>query len=292
MLLSLYKNHRFITLVFATLCLVMLVSMCLPATSHAVTRKRPGFLVVFSQQGRYDKVQIQAHPSLDRNTHSCNGKFPESRKTERKLKTVGPRFIKCSAVDSDRLYTVKYGKSGATDPFSGANAVTISDVDVNYDFAGNTGGYCTYIHPQSAPVIGNVLVTSSSGCNADTSDPVTRINASLSIHPQLSQNKKYIYGSVRLTAASGEHLTKAMCKSGVQVVVNYAPGKDSAALSTKYVKRTGNNPAHCRAKFNSKSLSPKLTPGTYTLTASNNTSTHFNGGAVSPAASSITIPRL
>jgi hypothetical protein len=293
-----YFHSQWRLIMIVGLMLVFLLSQFMQPVS-ALSRPRPGYIMAYSQQGRYEKVRIRPYTGADVafiDAHSCSGRFstPTSHNF-RRLKKVGPRAIKCSRVTNSEMYVIQYGKGNFGEasyqpPHGTSDVVIQADIDEKR---------CTVIHPVTintnfTPDL-PTEVTSSAGCVAEP-DTISKIDSTAALTAAISKSKKYLAGTIDVRAVSGEHLTKSMC-GNLTAVINYDASNNSYDRSSspvrfKYKKITSATPARCLAKFTSRSVSPSLEKDVaYTVNATTqNTATHLNV-TTSNSSSAITLPK-
>jgi hypothetical protein len=252
--------------------------------------KKKGYLLVYSQKGRYEQVSIRiagAHDPNTYKTHKCGGSFNNSNHSvHKKFKSSGKKFpplkITCSAVGESALYEVYFGKNNKF-----IEDYTAVDVDE---------GYCTHVF-RDASLVKKSPVDKNTGTCQHLPDPVTKYDLDMRVLPQLTKNKKALKGFVEL--ALREHadptdpmkitgLNKHECVGEIHVTIGGSSEELDYDLPIKFVK--GKKGGYCIASLNQRFTGggKLLSPGVTTVKADFSGSVYFNP---STSTANITIPK-
>ena len=225
------------------------------------SKPKPGYMLVYSEQGRLNKVHILLQSSGDyKGTASnCGGNVKTG--VVKKLNAKKPVKIKCDAIGGDASYYVGF--------YQDATYVSQTSVDID-------SGYCTLVHPNGSQ---RKVQLVGGKCKDQDADNVTPVNVAVRVLPQLSKDQSSYTGYVEVSTP-GRSVTKAQCVGQVDLGISLASDPYHVSLSflpLKYTKPKGGGNAYCAAKIKKQ----KPAPGTYKVEATVKQGKYFNTASAS-----------
>jgi len=296
--------------------LVGLVGTYMLVASHAATHKPPagtnsntGVLVLFSQDGAYNRAQISLEGVAPKG-YKCDKALTsvnivgETNKVFVKIgqptaKKAGYSAFACTPTAGSAQYRVQFGNN--IDPVtlkvtnketpSHSPQLTLPGVVADID-----AGYCTFVHADGAT---RKVPNNLNSCNGsyNPEDPPRPLDVSLRSLPALSTNKKKLGGFADV-GATGKDLARHKCSGTVHVVTSSTNAKTKLAaydLSLKYTKDSHYNDgnAYCVVKLKNVTIPNRGSDQTITVTVTLPKTTNLNpAGPVSATINAPGIPHI
>jgi hypothetical protein len=253
------------------------------ASTKKKTTTKKGYLLVFSQSGRYSKVKIQlANPGST--AHTCGGALTANnsytltknlpKKVDSKAKTISYPAARysCTSTNGSESYQVSLGK--------GSTFIAAQSVDVE-------PGYCTMVRWNPAQATKTKYVDGHCEHSESVADAPAKIDPQVNVKPALTVSQKSIKGYVEVIT-TGEIATRPMCSGQVSIkFTDMSPGASNlnpnrSSTVTAPLKLAGNvvnRLPYCVAVISSKSATNIASGKTYSVSAD------FTGNAFLNAAS-------
>jgi hypothetical protein len=243
-------------------------------TAVASTKKttaKKGYLLVFSQSGRYTKVKIQLANASNK-SHTCGGaltannnyaitkNLPKKTDAQTKKVTYPAARYSCTASNGSESYQVSLGK--------GSTFLAAQSVDVE-------PGYCTMVRWNPTQATKTKYVNGHCEHSESVADAPAKIDPQVNVKPALTASKRAIKGYVEVIT-TGEIATRPMCSGQVSITFTDAsptasslnPNRKSTVTAPlKLAGNVVNRLPYCVAVISSKGASNISSGKTYSVTA-------------------------
>lgn len=296
--------------------LVGLVGTYMVVSSDAATKKsakptttnsKKGFIVVFSQNGDFNRAQISVEGGNPAD-YKCGKTFSQANRfgntnavilniKQPNAKKAGFTAQSCSPTGGSAYYRVKFGNNITN--VNGVNKVTNSNKNATLNLTEPgvvvdvDDGYCVFVHADGKT---RKVPNNPNGCNGDYSseDPPKPLDVTMSSLPALSSDKKKLVGYIGVSV-KGKDLRREQCGGSVHVVTTSSNPKTKIAeydLPLKYTKdkKYNDGNGYCAAKLKSINIKNRGSDQTLNVVATLAQTAYFN--AAGPVGNSVVAPGI